>query len=55
MAMGGREAKDRLYEVFARTAKAVANPKRIELLGAGGLPEWLLAGLPVAAGVEETG
>ena len=26
------EAKDRLYEVFARTAKAVANPKRIELL-----------------------
>ena len=32
MAMGGREAKDRLYEVFARTAKAVANPKRIELL-----------------------
>ena len=34
---------------------AAANPKRIELLGAGGLPEWLLAGLPVAAGVEETG
>jgi rhodanese-related sulfurtransferase len=30
--MEGREAKDRLYEVFARTAKAVANPKRIELL-----------------------
>ncbi|MGH9044038.1 MAG: ArsR/SmtB family transcription factor, partial [Acidimicrobiales bacterium] len=32
MAMEGREAKDRLYEAFARTAKAVANPKRIELL-----------------------
>jgi rhodanese-related sulfurtransferase/DNA-binding transcriptional ArsR family regulator len=28
----GREAKDRLYEQFARTAKAVASPKRIELL-----------------------
>jgi DNA-binding transcriptional ArsR family regulator len=30
--MEGREAKDRLYEQFARTAKAVASPKRIELL-----------------------
>jgi rhodanese-related sulfurtransferase/DNA-binding transcriptional ArsR family regulator len=28
----GREAKDRLYEQFARPAKAVASPKRIELL-----------------------
>jgi rhodanese-related sulfurtransferase/DNA-binding transcriptional ArsR family regulator len=28
----GREAKDRLYEQFARTAKAAASPKRIELL-----------------------
>jgi rhodanese-related sulfurtransferase/DNA-binding transcriptional ArsR family regulator len=28
----GREAKDRLYEQFARVAKATANPKRIELL-----------------------
>jgi rhodanese-related sulfurtransferase/DNA-binding transcriptional ArsR family regulator len=28
----GREAKDRLYEQFARAAKAAANPKRIELL-----------------------
>jgi rhodanese-related sulfurtransferase/DNA-binding transcriptional ArsR family regulator len=28
----GREAKDRLYAAFARTAKAVASPKRIELL-----------------------
>jgi rhodanese-related sulfurtransferase/DNA-binding transcriptional ArsR family regulator len=27
----GREAKDRLYEAFARTAKALASPKRIEL------------------------
>jgi rhodanese-related sulfurtransferase/DNA-binding transcriptional ArsR family regulator len=32
MGMEGREAKDRLYEQFARTAKAVASPKRIELL-----------------------
>ncbi len=30
--MDGREAKDRLYEQFARAAKAVASPKRIELL-----------------------
>lgn len=30
--MEGREAKDRLYEQFALAAKAVANPKRIELL-----------------------
>ncbi len=30
--VNGREAKDRLYEAFARTAKAVASPKRIELL-----------------------
>jgi rhodanese-related sulfurtransferase/DNA-binding transcriptional ArsR family regulator len=28
----GREAKDQLYEAFARTAKAAASPKRIELL-----------------------
>jgi rhodanese-related sulfurtransferase/DNA-binding transcriptional ArsR family regulator len=30
--VNGREAKDRLYEQFARVAKAVASPKRIELL-----------------------
>lgn len=30
--MDGREAKDTLYEQFARLGKAVANPKRIELL-----------------------
>lgn len=30
--MDGREAKDRLYEAFARTAKAAAHPKRVELL-----------------------
>ena len=30
--MEGREAKDRLYEQFARTAKAIAHPTRIELL-----------------------
>jgi rhodanese-related sulfurtransferase/DNA-binding transcriptional ArsR family regulator len=28
----GREAKDRLYEAFARTAKALASPKRVELV-----------------------
>ncbi len=30
--MDGREAKDRLYEQFARTAKALAHPTRVELL-----------------------
>lgn len=30
--MEGREAKDLLYEQFARAAKAVSSPKRIELL-----------------------
>ena len=30
--MEGREAKDRLYEQFALTAKAVASPQRIELI-----------------------
>ena len=30
--MDGREVKDTLYEQFARIGKAVANPKRIELL-----------------------
>ena len=30
--MEAREAKDRLYEVFARTAQSAASPKRIELL-----------------------
>jgi rhodanese-related sulfurtransferase/DNA-binding transcriptional ArsR family regulator len=30
--MEEREAKDRLYDAFARTAKAVASPKRVELL-----------------------
>jgi rhodanese-related sulfurtransferase/DNA-binding transcriptional ArsR family regulator len=29
--MDGRETKDRLYEEFARAAKALASPKRIEL------------------------
>jgi rhodanese-related sulfurtransferase/DNA-binding transcriptional ArsR family regulator len=28
----GREAKDRLYEAFARTAKTLASPKRVELV-----------------------
>ena len=30
--MEGREAKDRLYDQFARAARAAASPKRIELL-----------------------
>lgn len=30
--MGGRDVKDALYEQFARLGKAVASPKRIELL-----------------------
>ena len=29
--MDGREAKDRVYEAFARTAKALSSPKRVEL------------------------
>jgi hypothetical protein len=29
--VGGLEAKDRLYDAFARTAKALANPMRVEL------------------------
>jgi ArsR family transcriptional regulator len=28
----GREAKDRLYEAFARTAKTLSSPKRVELV-----------------------
>jgi rhodanese-related sulfurtransferase len=28
----GREAKDRLYDAFARTAKALSSPKRVELV-----------------------
>src|SRR5258708_20638611 len=32
MEVDGREAKDALYEEFARLGRAVANPKRIELL-----------------------
>jgi rhodanese-related sulfurtransferase/DNA-binding transcriptional ArsR family regulator len=32
MQVNGREAKDALYEQFARVAKAVASPRRIELL-----------------------
>jgi rhodanese-related sulfurtransferase len=32
MEVDGREAKDALYEQFARLGRAVANPKRIELL-----------------------
>lgn len=30
--MDGREAKDRLYEAFAATARAAASPKRVEVL-----------------------
>lgn len=30
--MDGREAKDRLYDAFARTAKALSSPKRVELV-----------------------
>src|SRR5204863_249774 len=80
----GRRAKDLLYEQFALTGKAMASPKRIELLellaqgprpvealaratGMGvtntsahlqvlrledGMPEWRLAGLPIATGTE---
>jgi rhodanese-related sulfurtransferase len=50
----GRVAKDRLYEVFARTAKAVANPKRIELLELLAQGERTVESLADAAGMGMT-
>ena len=47
--MDGREAKDRLYEQFARTGKAVASPRRIELLELLAQGEHTVEGLAHAA------
>lgn len=52
--MNGREAKDRLYEQFARVAKAVASPKRIELLDVLAQGERTVEVLAEAAGLGVT-
>lgn len=52
--MEGREAKDRLYEQFARAAKAVANPKRIELLELLAQGEYTVEALARATGMGVT-
>lgn len=52
--MEGREAKDRLYEQFALAAKAVANPKRIELLEVLAQGEHTVESLARAAGMGIT-
>ena len=52
--MEGREAKDRLYEQFARTAKAVASPKRIELLELLAQGEHTVEGLANVTGMGVT-
>src|SRR5216684_4201950 len=50
----GREAKDRLYEAFARTAKAAASPKRIELLELLAQGERTVESLAQATGMSVT-
>ncbi len=50
----GREAKDRLYEAFARTAKALASPKRIELLELLAQSEHTVEALAKATGMGVT-
>jgi rhodanese-related sulfurtransferase/DNA-binding transcriptional ArsR family regulator len=52
--MDGREAKDRLYEQFARTGKAVASPRRIELLELLAQGEHTVEGLAQATGMGVT-
>lgn len=52
--MDGREAKDRLYEQFARAAKAVASPKRIELLELMAQSERTVEALAEATGMGVT-
>jgi rhodanese-related sulfurtransferase/DNA-binding transcriptional ArsR family regulator len=47
----GREVKDRLCEAFARTARAAANPKRIELLALMAQGERTVEALAQAAGM----
>ncbi len=47
----GREAKDRLYEAFARTAKAASHPRRVELLELMAQGERTVEALAQAAGM----
>jgi rhodanese-related sulfurtransferase/DNA-binding transcriptional ArsR family regulator len=50
----GREAKDRLYEAFARTAKALASPKRVELAELMAQREHTVEALARATGMSVT-
>jgi rhodanese-related sulfurtransferase len=50
----GREAKDRLYEAFAGTAKALASPKRIELAELMAQGEHTVEALAQATGMSVT-
>jgi len=52
--MTGREVKDTLYEQFARIGKAVASPKRIELLDLLGQGERTVEALAEAASMGVT-
>ena len=52
--MEGREAKDRLYEAFARTAKAFSSPKRVELLDLVAQGEKTVEALAEASGMGVT-
>ena len=52
--MEGREAKDRLYEAFARTAKALSSPKRVELAELLAQGEHSVEGLAQATGMGVT-
>jgi len=50
----GREAKDRLYEQFSRTAKALASPHRIEMLEVLAQGERTVESLAAVAGMGIT-
>jgi rhodanese-related sulfurtransferase/DNA-binding transcriptional ArsR family regulator len=54
VSVDGREAKDRLYEAFARTAQAVASPKRIEVLELLAQGEYPVEALARATGMSVT-
>ena len=52
--MEGRQAKDRLYEEFARTAKALASPRRVEMVELLAQGERTVEALAGAAGMGVT-
>ena len=52
--MGNRQAKDRLFEQFAAVGKALANPKRLELLDLLAQGERSVESLAAAAGLGLT-